>query len=462
MHRADSQGRLDLYTGGKGHGMTDDATKFLKVLRQQAAIAAFGSFALRQSELQKILTEAARVCASGLNVPYCKICRYRSEENDLLIEAGYGWHAGVIGNVISKADFSSPQGKAFVTGEPSICNDVRAEANFVLPSFYTEHGIISTIDVVIKGSDNRPYGILEIDNNEKYYYDQHDIDFLMSFANFLAEAVATTKRVEVLRNNVEKMKKLVEEKHLLIEEKKSLTAELQLRVRDTAMAEMASTLAHELNQPLTAITSYLSGCSAILDKLKLNDSSALHIGFEGAKRQALRAGEIIRHVREFISRGETNQTQEDLTALVSEASALANSTANDAGVTISHNFDGQHIDVIVDKVQIQQVVFNLLRNGIEAMDGVPGHELLIATRIIDKLTAEVSISDRGEGVPPDQMSELFTPFNTTKPNGMGVGLSISRTIIESHGGKLWVESNPKGGAVFRFTLRVGDMEAVPA
>jgi signal transduction histidine kinase len=440
--------------------MTDVATKLLNVRRQQAATAAFGKFALRQPDLPTILTEAARVCADGLDVPFSKICRYRSEEDDLHVEAGYGWKVGVVGNVISKADLSSPQGRAFITGVPSICDDIRAEKEFVLPSFYAEHGVVSTIDVVIKGSDDEPYGILEIDNNKQHNYDQHDIDFLTSFANILAEAVATTKRAATLQTNIEQMKKLIEEKDLLLNEKRILTAELQLQARSAAMGEMAATLAHELNQPLTAIASYLLGCSVILDKLNIDDSSDLQIGFKGATGQALRAGEIIRHVREAILRGAANQHQEDLTALVSAASALASRTATDAGVTISHNFDAHPIDVMVDKVQVQQVIFNLLRNGIEAMDGVPGHEVLIATRTVDKLTAEVSVSDRGKGVRTDQMAKLFEPFNTTKPGGMGVGLSICRTIIELHGGKLWVESNPEGGAIFRFTLPVTDMEPV--
>src|SRR5580704_4340761 len=157
--------------------MDDAAAKVRKLLRQQAAVAGFGSFALRQSDLMKVLTEAARVCADGLNVPFCKVCRYRAAENDLLIEAGHGWQAGVVGHVVSRADASSPQGRAFVTGLPSICNDLRNDHNFELPPFYAAHGIVSTIDVVIKG-DDQPYGVLEIDNDEQHNYDQHDIDCL--------------------------------------------------------------------------------------------------------------------------------------------------------------------------------------------------------------------------------------------------------------------------------------------
>ena len=211
--------------------MDDDAARVDKLLRQQAAIASFGSFALRQSDLLKVLTEAARVCAEGLGVPFSKVCRYREAENDLLIEAGHGWQAGVVGHVVSRADESSPQGRAFITGEPSICNDLRKDNRFELPSFYAAHGIVSTIDVVIKGSD-QPYGVLEIDNDRQHDYDQHDVDFLTGFANVLAEAVATSVRVALLQTTIERTKHLVEEKDRLLEQKKVLAEELQHRVRN--------------------------------------------------------------------------------------------------------------------------------------------------------------------------------------------------------------------------------------
>ena len=212
--------------------MSENAKQVAKLLRQQTAVANFGSFALRESDVLKVLTEAARVCAECLSVPYSKVCRYRAEENDLLIEAGYGWHAGVIGNVVSRADVTSPQGRAFITGQPSICNDLRDDNDFKLPAFYAEHSIVSTIDVVIKGSDEQPYGVLEIDNNKQHDYDQHDVDFLTGFANVLAEAVATSARTRILEHTIERMKVLVEEKDRLLEQKKVLAEELQHRVRN--------------------------------------------------------------------------------------------------------------------------------------------------------------------------------------------------------------------------------------
>jgi len=212
--------------------MNDDALRVRKLLRQQSAIASFGSFALRQNDLMKVLNEAARACAEGLSVPFCKVCRYRADENDLLIEAGFGWDEGVVGHVVSRADESTPQGRAFITGKPSICNDLGEDSEFVLPPFYAQHGIISTIDVLIKGSDNRPYGVLEIDNDQQHDYDQHDIDFLTGFANVLAEAVDTSERTQVLQATIDRMKDLVDDKDRLLEQKKILAEELQHRVRN--------------------------------------------------------------------------------------------------------------------------------------------------------------------------------------------------------------------------------------
>jgi two-component sensor histidine kinase len=212
--------------------MNDDGAQVRKLLRQQTAIARFGSFALREDNLQEVLTEAARVCAEGLGVPYAKVCRYRAAENDLLIEAGHGWKAGVIGTIVC-ADPSSPQGRAFVTGEPSICDDVRKENDFDLPRFYAAHHIVSTVDVVIHVKDDaKPYGVLEIDNDRQHDYDLHDIDFLTGFANVLAEAVATSTRTATLQDTIAQMKVLVLDKDRLLDQKSVLAEELQHRVRN--------------------------------------------------------------------------------------------------------------------------------------------------------------------------------------------------------------------------------------
>lgn len=230
----------------------DDAAMVRKLLRQQAAIAHFGSFALSEPHLMTVLTEAAKVCAQCLGVSFAKVCRFRPSKNDLLVEAGFGWHAGVVGNVVSPADESSPQGRAFVTGKPAICNDLGRDNEFALPAFYAEHGIISTIDVLIKGN-GQPYGVLEIDSDEQRDYDEHDINFLTSFANVLAEAVATSKRVAILETTIE-------EKDSLLEQKRVLAEELQHRVRNNLQL-VSSMLAQQLRETKDAES--LRGIKAI-------------------------------------------------------------------------------------------------------------------------------------------------------------------------------------------------------
>jgi len=195
-----------------------------KLLREQAALAKFGGFAFGESDLHKVLTEAAHVCAESMCVPFAKICRYRPAENDLLVEAGYGWHEGVVGCVVSPADESSTQGRAFVTGKPVTLEDVAKNKSYALPSFYAQHGIVATADVLIKGK-GEPWGVLEIDSMVARSFDQHDIDFLTGFDNVLAEAVVTAERTAMLRSAIEQMKSLIAEKDILAEE-------LQHRVRN--------------------------------------------------------------------------------------------------------------------------------------------------------------------------------------------------------------------------------------
>jgi two-component system sensor kinase FixL len=232
-----------------------------------------------------------------------------------------------------------------------------------------------------------------------------------------------------------------------------LQSELAHMSRFTAMGEMASTLAHELNQPLTAVASYLNGCRRLMDRGANQDAGMLRDGIERAAEQALRAGQIIRRLREFVSRGETERRVENLVQLIEEASALALVGAKQSGVRVSFAFDRLAAFVLVDKIQVQQVILNLMRNAIEAMQFSARRELAISTKDIDDGMVEINVADTGSGIAEDVASQLFQPFFTTKVHGMGVGLSISRTIIEAHGGRLWNEPNPDDGTIFHLTLK---------
>lgn len=231
-----------------------------------------------------------------------------------------------------------------------------------------------------------------------------------------------------------------------------LQAEVVHMSRLTAMGEMASTLAHELNQPLSAITNYLRGSMRLLagDKPDLPQiSKALDL----AAAQAMHAGDVIRRLRDFVSKGDAERRIESLPKLIEEASALALVGVRQQGVHVRFALDRGLDLVLVDKIQIQQVLLNLIRNAAEAMEHASVRNLSVATSKADNDMIEVRVDDTGPGISPEVAGQLFLPFVTTKPQGMGVGLSICRTIIEAHGGRLWVESSPSGGASFRFTLR---------
>jgi two-component system sensor kinase FixL len=236
-----------------------------------------------------------------------------------------------------------------------------------------------------------------------------------------------------------------------------LQSEVVHMSRFTALGEMASTLAHEINQPLTAIANYLRGCGRILERLEGDQIPMLRDGVRQASEQALRAGQVIRHLREFVSRGESERHIESLPKLIEEASALALVGAKEKGVRVSFQLDAAAAYVLADRIQVQQVLLNLIRNAIEAMQEAPRRELVIATQTVPASgLIEVRVADTGTGIAPEVAAKLFEPFVTTKEHGMGVGLSICRTIVESHGGKIWVDSERGRGTAFRFTLRAVD------
>ena len=276
-------------SGAEANSGAVESAEIRRLRRQQAALAAFGTFALGEGDLGKVLTEAARVCAEGLEVPFCKVCRYRPEENDLLVEAGVGWHQGVIGRVVSRADASSPQGRAFTTGDPVICGDLNTDASFVLPSFYAEHGIISTVDVVINKKDGgQRYGVLEIDSPVQHDYDKHDIAFLTGFANILAEAVNTSKRNLTLQGAFDRMQDMVGDRDRLIAAKNSLLDE------KTRLLDDKTVLARELQH---RVRNNLQLVHGMLDKQLQNTKDAEgRDGLSAIARRVMTLAQVYEHL----------------------------------------------------------------------------------------------------------------------------------------------------------------------
>lgn len=235
-----------------------------------------------------------------------------------------------------------------------------------------------------------------------------------------------------------------------------LQAELAHASRVTAMGTLASVLAHELNQPLTAIAAYMEAGRDLLDRDGAVDRALLREAMADSADQALRAGAIIRTLREFIRQGETVRVPHGLRDLLAEGVALAFIGIDSRGIDMDIRVEPGVRTVLADRVQLQQVIINLVRNAVDAMQGQPARILRLSAAPTGDGRVEMVIADSGPGLDPDMSRTLFTPFNTTKAQGMGLGLSISQTIVEGHGGRIWATNSQWGGAAFHFTLDAGD------
>lgn len=234
-----------------------------------------------------------------------------------------------------------------------------------------------------------------------------------------------------------------------------IQTELARLARLNEMGEMASTLAHELNQPLSAIANYVHGSAKISQKWEGEEAERLRDALREAGQQSLRAGQIIRHLREFVTKGETEKSPQNLRSLIEEASALALVGSREKGVRTVFDFPSGGDLVFVDRIQMQQVLTNLMRNAVEAMRAAPRKELHVRIQASAGFI-EVMVDDSGPGISDEIGSQLFKPFNSTKAGGMGVGLSISKRIVEAHGGQMTALRSPLGGARFVFTLPAYD------
>jgi len=231
-----------------------------------------------------------------------------------------------------------------------------------------------------------------------------------------------------------------------------MRANLVHAARVSAMGTMASTLAHELNQPITAIANYMEGITDLLADPRAEDMPMIREALRDAAGEAFRAGQIVRRLREFVARGEMEKSVEDLPALIAEASQLALLGAREHGVTARFDLDPTASPVLVDRIQTQQVLINLMRNAVEAMQDAPIRELVVSSRNDAGGMVRVTVADSGPGIAPQVAEGLFRAFESTKPSGMGLGLSICRTIVEASGGRIWAEPRRGGGTLFQFTL----------
>ena len=242
--------------------------------------------------------------------------------------------------------------------------------------------------------------------------------------------------------------------------------ELQLELihlgRVSEMGQMVTALSHEVNQPLAAITNYIRAGERLIERGETEKGLG---AIRKAVEQASRCAQVVKRVRGFLSKeksepsGESGRRLESLANAIEEAQALASLAPGGSDLTIKLQLDPIATEAVIEKVQFQQVLLNLIRNAAEAMQESPVREIVISTAALADRTIEVSVADTGPGLPAEVRAKLFKPFVSTKSGGMGVGLSICRTIVDAHGGRMWASDNPRGGTIFHFTLAPGEAEA---
>ena len=232
-----------------------------------------------------------------------------------------------------------------------------------------------------------------------------------------------------------------------------LRGELLHVSRLSEMGEMASALAHELNQPLTAIINYLEACRRLSERSGEASEDQTASLMQKAADQAHRAGRIIQQLRKFVAKGETERILEPINAVVQEAAQLALVGTHQHDIEPAFDLADGLPELLIDRVQIQQVIMNLVRNAVEAMAAMEKRELTVRSGAVAPSSVQIDIIDTGPGLPDAVAERLFQPFVTTKPGGLGIGLSICRTIIDAHGGEISAHANPDGGTIFRLKLR---------
>ena len=299
--------------------------------------------------------------------------------------------------------------------------------------------VAQSLAEAIEGDESRWSGTYRFLRDDGSYADMFDRGFI------IRDAAGTAIRA------VGAMADLTE-RHRAEAEIRRMQAELVHVSRLTAMGTMASTLAHELNQPLTAVTNYVRGARRLAENAAGGRDASLSNALESAETASLRAGEIVRRLRELVSRGTVSVKAERLPQLIEDAGVLGFVDESSLGIRHRLELDPAAEWVRADRVQIQQVLINLIRNAVEAMEDSPVREVVISTHALPDGMAEIRVADTGCGIAPEHLDSLFSQFMTTKSGGMGIGLPISRTIVEAHGGTITAEPRDGGGSVFCFTL----------
>ena len=465
------RGHCRPHCGAPGHApVTDAVVKAQKLLRQQAAIARFGGFALREPDLTKILIEAARACADGMGVPFSQIWQYRTETNDLVVVAGHGWRDEVVGHAVSCADMKSPQARAFAAGETSIGDDLQQRNGCGLPPFYAPHGIVSIVHVIIKDDDDQPYGILEVGADRPCDYDRDDIHFLAGFADVLAEAVSSASREAALQVSIDQSKALIEEKDRLLCEKNVADLQLRQAQKMQAVSQLTGGIAHDLNNILTAITGTIEILAeGVADRPELLAITRM-IDQAGA-----RGADLTQRLLAFARKQPLQPREVDVNALVMEAANLLRPILGEQ-VEVHLMLGADTSRALIDPRLLTSAILNLALNARDAMANggnitietgnvvLDDSHAVIHSDVTAGMYVMVVMTDSGHGIPAGILDNVFDPFFTTKDVGKGSGLGLSMVygFVKQSNGHIKIYSEEGRGTKVRIYLPQAVGIAVPA
>jgi len=322
----------------------------------------------------------------------------------------------------------------------------------VIFAYFMSRSIIKPIGVLQKGTELIGDGDL---NHRIKLGNQDEIGKLADSFNRMTEELQ--QRTNSLNDINKQLQSEITERKQVEEMAKQHQAELAHVSRLCNVGEMASSLAHEVNQPLTAINTLSRGCLQIMQS-EGQVNPKIYEAIEEIATQAERSGEIIKRIRGFVSKQQPQRGAADINDIVQASLSFIETEIKQHHIAIHLDLDREMCAIQVDSIQIEQVILNILLNGIDAMKSMPqkSRELTVQTLINANQDIEVMIKDIGVGLTDEATEHLFDSFFTTKPEGLGIGLSLSRRIVEAHGGQLWASSNPEKGATFRFTLPINN------
>jgi signal transduction histidine kinase len=382
-------------------------------------------------EIDALIKEASNLIAQTLKIKYVRILELLPDLKTLQVRAATGWQNSSVSQTTSIIDQDSLTHHVLVSGEAIFIEDLRTDERFKGSSLLEQQGLISGAILPLSGQD-RCLGVLCACSDQPWMLinNGNDISFLQSIGNTVAVAIERKEAEAQMRK---------------------LQSDLFKANQLSTVGELGATLVHEVNQPITAVINYARACQQMIMASKEQATQTIYALMDKSVAEAERAASIIHHLWEFSQTGKLCRAPENLTSIVYDASRLALREAAEDTIKVNFEFDSELPLVYVNKVQIQQVVFNLVRNAVEALMEAEKKLITIKIEPIGSQTLEVQIQDTGPGVSPVLTDKIFRQRFSTKDKGMGMGLAISYSIIKAHNGDLWISDTPGGGATFHFT-----------